>query len=74
MEDKKYELTDNKIKISTGETLYQIKALKDFNDVKTGELGGYIEREENLSQDGSSWVCDNACVYGNAYIYMEMLK
>lgn len=62
MEDKKYELT-NKI-IKHGEkTLYQIRALKDFEDVNTGDLGGYIESERNLSHEGNCWVYENAKVY-----------
>ena len=65
---KKYELTTN-TKMCFGRRLYQIKALKDFGDVKAGDLGGYIEKEENLSQDGIAWVFDNACVLGKAQIY-----
>lgn len=68
MEDKKYELTDNTIEYNE-RTLYQIKALKDFGDVKTGDLGGYIEKEYNLSQDGNCWVYDKAKVYHNAKVY-----
>ena len=30
------------------------------------ELGGWIEKESNLSQDGDAWVCGDARVYGNA--------
>lgn len=33
--------------------VYQIKALKDFNDVKAGDLGGYVASEDNLSQEGN---------------------
>ena len=65
---KKYELTTN-TKICFGRKLYQIKALKDFGNVKAGDLGGYIEKEENLSQDGIAWVFDNACIYGDAEVY-----
>ena len=65
---KKYELTTN-TKMCFGRKLYQIKALKDFGDVKAGDLGGYIEKEENLSQDGIAWVFGNAYVYGNARVY-----
>ena len=60
-----------------GHTLYRIKALKDFKNVKTGDLGGYIERKENLSQKGNCWVygdarvCGNACVCGNARVFGE---
>lgn len=45
---KKFELTADRIK-SNGVTLHRIKALIDFGDVKTGELGGYVEKETNLS-------------------------
>lgn len=64
---KKYELTTN-TKTCFGRKLYQIKALKDFGDVKAGDLGGYIGKEENLSHDGIAWVFDNACVYGDAEV------
>ena len=47
---------------------YRIKALTFFSDVKEGDLGGWIEKEENLSQEGSTWVYGNATVYGNAEI------
>lgn len=46
---KKYELT-NETKIFNGVELHRIKALKDFGDVKKGDLGGWLEKEENLSQ------------------------
>ncbi len=74
----KYELTNEvkQIKNYYNETvtLYRIKALKDFGNVKKGELGGYIEKLENLSQTGDAWVSDNAlvsdnaCVSGNALV------
>ena len=65
---KKYELTTN-TKMWYGRKLYQIKALKDFGNVKAGDLGGYIEKEENLSQDGNAWVYDSALVYDNACVF-----
>ncbi|GAA4667868.1 hypothetical protein [Bartonella pachyuromydis] len=49
-------------------TLYRIKALKDFSDVKEGDLGGFIEKESNLSHDGNCWVYNEACVYNNAHV------
>lgn len=70
----KYELTDETIDVS-GTTLHRIKALKDFGNVKKGELGGYVESEYNLSQIGNCWVygnarvCGNAEVCGNAWVY-----
>ena len=65
---KKYELTDSAIEFN-GVTLYRIKALKDFSDVKAGDLGGWIEKEQNLSQIGDAWVGGNAKVYANAKVY-----
>jgi hypothetical protein len=62
---KKYEIT--KEKHSTIEA-YRIKALIDFGDVKVGDLGGFIEIEENLSQSGSAWVYGDAVVYNNGVI------
>ena len=51
--------------------LKQIRALKDIPrfGVKIGDLGGYIEKEENLSQDHSCWVYGNAKISGNARVY-----
>ena len=49
-----------------GKKLFRIKALIEFGNVKAGELGGFVEKEENLSHDGNAWVCGNAVVCGNA--------
>ena len=65
---KKYELTTN-TKMRFGRKLFQIKALVSFGDVAAGDLGGYIEKEENLSHDGDAWVYGDAQVYGNAKVY-----
>lgn len=46
----------------------RIIALKDFSDVKKGDKGGLIEKEENLSQEGNCWVYGEAWIYGNAVI------
>lgn len=35
----------------THRTLYRIQALKDFNNVKAGDVGGWIESYHNLSQE-----------------------
>ena len=59
---KKYRLTEETTKVGN-RPLYRIQALRDFGNVKEGDIGGYIESEKNLSQDG------NACVYGNARVY-----
>ena len=66
-ENKKYELT-NETKEWCGCTLHRIRALKDFGAVKFGELGGWVESEHNLSQDGDCWIYDDATVYDNATV------
>ncbi len=64
----KYELTDETMKIS-GHTLYGIRALRDFGDVKEGDLGGFVESEDNLSHEGDCWVGDTATVFEDAKVY-----
>ena len=43
---KKFELTDEFVTI-LGRKLFRIKALTDFSNVKAGELGVYVEKENN---------------------------
>ena len=64
---KKFELTSECI-VKFGRTLYRIRALVAFGDVKEGELGGFLEKEENLSQDGNAWVRGSAIVSENATV------
>ena len=75
--DKKYELVKEDSIEFNGRTLYRIRALKDFtnkqctgsiNEIKVGDLGGYVQSEENLSQNGQCWIFDNAAVYDNGMI------
>lgn len=65
----KYEILKDEFIEFDGRKLYRIKALKDFHNVKKGKVGGYIESEQNLSQEGDAWVSGNAQVYGNAWVY-----
>ena len=62
--DKKYKLIESDIK-----GLYRVKALKDFADVKKGDIGGYVENPNNLSHKGYCWAYGNAKIYGEARIY-----
>lgn len=63
----KYILTDDTIYIGN-KLLHRIKAIRSFNDVKEGDLGGYIEYEENLSHEGNCWIYNNARVYDIAVV------
>lgn len=65
---KKYELTLETLQFA-GHTLHRIKALKDFGVFTAGELGGWIESEENLSQADNAWVYGDAKAYANAKVY-----
>lgn len=66
---KKFELTTESITNEAGKKLFRIKALIDFGDVKAGELGGYVEKEGNVSQDDNAWVSGDAEVFGNAKVF-----
>lgn len=51
--------------------LYRIQAMQDFGDVKKGDLGGYVESEDNLSQFNTSWIYGDSKVYGNAIVTLD---
>lgn len=66
---KKFELLTTDTKDLFGRKLFRIRALRDFGNVKAGELGGYVEKEGNLSHYGNAWICDDAKIYNDAEIY-----
>ena len=57
----KYEFTEE-TKVKNGITLRRIRRISD------GLIGGWIEKEENLSQDGDCFVSGDALVLGNAKV------
>ena len=68
---KKYEFTGETKTVQflfENVTLHRIQAITSFENVVAGELGGWIEKEENLSQGGNAWVGGNAQVSGNAQV------
>ena len=69
---KKYEFTGETVVVEDGSTLRRIRSLRDFgkgsHSVAKGELGGWIESEDNLSHEGNCWVCGEAQVSGNAKV------
>lgn len=67
-EMKKIELTTEFVTNMFGKKMFRIKALIEFGNVKVGEVGGYVEKEENLSQEGNACVRGDACVRGNARV------
>lgn len=63
----KYELTGETQKLN-GKELHRIVCVTAFASVAVGETGGWVESEDNLSQDGDAWVSGNACVSGDARV------
>ncbi|GAC42784.1 hypothetical protein [Paenibacillus popilliae] len=74
MVERKYEFTGETIEHSGTVTLHRIRAVRDFDDVKVGDVGGWIESEHNLSHNGDCWLYGNSKVFecgqvgGNAKI------
>jgi hypothetical protein len=67
--EKKYELLrDQTITLPGGERLCRIRALKDFSDVKAGDLGGFVQSKRNLAQEGDAWIFGEARVYDEARV------
>ena len=68
--NRKFELTEKKE--VGGLTLFRIKAKIAFGNVAKGELGGWIEKEGNLSDSGDAWVSGDARVSGDAWVYGKL--
>lgn len=72
--NKKYRIVKGYERKINGIIIHRIQALKDFGDLKAGDLGGWIENESNLSQEGNCWVypgsvvCRDSVVQDNAKI------
>lgn len=69
---KKYEFTGETKEIRLlfrTATLHRIRATVAFGIVEVGDLGGWIEKEENLSHEGKAWVWGNAEVCGDAKVW-----
>ena len=69
---KKYEFTGETKEIRLlfrTATLHRIRATVAFGIVEVGDLGGWIEKEENLSHEGKAWVWGNAEVCGDAEVW-----
>lgn len=66
--EKKYEILKDQSITLNGHTLYRIKLLRQIFSIPSGVLGGFIESENNLSQEGDCWVAEEAAVYGNAKV------
>ena len=74
---KKFEFTGETKILFNGTILHRIKALVEIKlgyfIVKAGDLGGWIEKEENLSHVDNAWVYGDAMVYGDAWVYGDAM-
>ena len=66
---RKYVITEETKILKSGQVLHRIKAVRSFGTVKCGHMGGWIEKESNLSHEGNAWVHYNAMAYGDARVY-----
>ena len=64
MSTPKYVLLDE----GRDDKLFRLKALRDFGNVKAGDLGGLVAGEHNLSHEGACWVYGDARVLGRARV------
>lgn len=64
---KKYEIIDENTRLF-GIFGHRIRALKDFSDVKAGDIGGFVSSEDNLSHEGDCWIYDNAMALQNSRV------
>jgi len=67
--------TKKKYKLGKKEAngLHRVIALRSFGTVAKGEVGGFIEKEANLSHEGNAWVSGDARVFGNVRVYGDAL-
>ena len=72
MTDKKYEFTGETKEVG-GPVLKRIRLLRDIGGFKSGDVGGWIESEDNLSHEGNCWVYESARVFGEACVSGEAL-
>lgn len=68
MQPEKYTLTDIKKTLKDGTIVYRIQAIKDFGDVKAGDLGGWVQSYKNLSQIGECWIYNDAIARDSATV------
>lgn len=72
---KKYKIIEESCKMSPLTSpikTYRIQALKDIENthafIKKGDVGGWVQSTDNLSQEGTCWIFDNAIVFNDAKV------
>lgn len=68
--NKKYEITD--IAHPQYPWLHRIRALRDVGYlIKEGDIGGFVQSEDNLSQQGDCWIKDDAICCEDALVAQD---
>lgn len=65
---KKFKIRKDLKRLFRGRYVYRIEALVGRGDFHPGELGGWVQKEENLSHEGNSWIHPSAVVYDRARV------
>lgn len=70
MKNEKYEILIHERKVVNGHVLHRIRALRDFPlfGVSKGDLGGWVENENNLDIYDDSWIDQEARVMDTSYV------
>ena len=63
-----YILIKDTLGLGVNHEFFRPKAIKNFFNVKKGDIGGYVDGYHNLSQKGDCWIYDYAWVYRNARV------
>ena len=61
-------IRDNSWWITHGDGYYRLKAIKNFGDVRRGNIGGYVKSYHSLSQKGKCWIYNEARVRDRALV------
>ena len=64
----KYEILEQTQQLPDRRTAYRIKAVRDFGNVKKGEIGGFVEADDNLSHHGLCWIAGTAMALGRSRV------
>ena len=70
-EDLKYRIDHTQKRKVENSVVYRIVALKNFADVKEGDVGGWVGSTLNLSQVGKCWIYDDAVSYQGAKLHSD---
>lgn len=64
--ERNFKLRRDLTKTINGIRLYRIECTRDFDEIKKGQIGGFVQRATNIR--GNGWVGGNAKIYENAVV------